>query len=342
MADRSTYNESSSPMPNGLQFLEQYAHLFGLLFNTSVLPLTAVGGTGNAVTASLDPPLLGGLVTGMKFTLTWAAANTGPVTLALNGGAAVPVVDAAGLDLVAGDLDTGLRGLIEFVGGVFRLLSSAGSNEGVAPYSTVITTSITWLKPPGYADDALVRVQCWAGGGGGATSAGNGFGGGGGGYAERILRYADVPASVICTIGAGGPSGTAGGNTTFGSLLTAYRGGAGGTTGAGGGGGELGPGGNNNGVGGAIGGGTSAAPDARTIWGGAAAGGDAYLGGAGGGNKATGSGNPAGTSLFGGNGGAGVGAGVGMAGTAPGGGGGAGVSAGGAGARGEIRIQIFG
>lgn len=361
MADRSTYNESSSPMPNGLQFLEQYAHLFGLLFNTSVLPLTAVGGTGNAVTATLDPPLLGGLVTGMKFTLTFAAANTGPVTLALNGGAAVPMVDAAGLDLVAGDLDTGLRGLIEFVGGVFRLLSATGSSGGAAPYSTVITASTTWVKPAGYADDTLVRIQGWGAGGGGASGGGvsqTAGGGGGGAYKELIMRYADIPTSVVCTIGAGGVAGANGGNTTFGSLLTAFRGGGGsngsGVDRGGGGGGELSGGGTGTpGAAGEIGGGTSSqgsntASKALTIWGGGAGGsngsvdgGSAVFGAAGGGARSnTTSASQGGTSLYGGQGGAGVN-GTGSAGTAPGGGGGGGAT-GGAGARGEIRIQILG
>jgi hypothetical protein len=352
MADRSTYNELSDPMPTGLQFLEQYARLFDLLFDSSALPLTAVGGTGNAVTATLDPPVLAGLVSGMKFTLTFAAANTGPVTLALNGGAAVPVVDAAGQDLNAGALGTGLRGLIEFVGGVFRLLSSTGLANDVDPFSTVITASTTWLKPTGYADEARVRIQAWGGGGGGGSGTPVG-GGGGGGYMERMMRYADVPASVVCTIGAGGGAGGAGGNTTFGSLVTAYGGGGGGA-GAGGGGGELSAGGTATGLGGRCGGGdqNNAADgrngDAKTIFGGAGggqgssglAGGSAvYGGGAGAGRQGTSTGS-GGVSLFGGNGG-GVSGGNPTAGTAPGGGGGAGTT-GAAGGRGEIRIQIFG
>lgn len=353
MAARTTYTHlSTPPVPGGgpTGFVAEYAARVKQLFDASAIPLTAIGGTANAVTATLDPVLDGGgLVDGMKFTLTFGAANTGGMTLAINGGAAIALLDNSGAALLAGAVASGLRALIEYIGGSFRILSEikVSASGGAGPYSTVITASTTWVKPAGYADDTLVRIQAWGGGGGGG-SAGAGVsagGGGGGGYIERIMRYADVPSSVVVTIGAGGAAGAAGGNTTFGSLVTAYRGGGGGLVGSGGGG-ELSAGATNANNGGEVGGGSGAS--AATIWGGggqvaglSALGLAVYGGAAGAGKGTSASGIGGAVSLYGGNGGASSGNGAGSAGTAPGGGGGAGVT-GGVGARGEVRIQILG
>ena len=83
MADRSLYSDTSSPMPTGLEFLDQYGDRGTQLFNAAIWPLSSVGGTANAVTASCDPPLLAGLVEHMKFLITWAADNTGGMTLVI-------------------------------------------------------------------------------------------------------------------------------------------------------------------------------------------------------------------------------------------------------------------
>lgn len=96
-------------------------------------------------------------------------------------------------------------------------------------------SSGTWTKP---AAGSMAMIECWGGGGGGGATYQNspaiGIGGGGGQYVRRIMRLADLASSVPVTVGAGGLGrtgsngpGTAGGNTTFGSHVTAY-GGAGG------------------------------------------------------------------------------------------------------------------
>lgn len=363
MPPRTTFSDLSTPPLAGTAFLAEYAQRLKSLFDASALPLTSVAGTGNAVTASLDPPLdAGGLVNGMKFTITWAASNTGAVTLAINGGSAVPVVDADNVALSASTLVAGRRSLLEFVSGSFRILSSAGGGgSGAGPDRQTFTASGTWTKPTGYDPDTIVMVELWGGGGGGGRSgAGNaltGTSGGGGGYVQQFFRIADLPASVSVTVGAGGSpaaaanaAGTAGGNSSFGSLLTAYGGAAGGAynTSGGVGGGILATGSMGNGAGGGGnathpwggGGGTNSLGTGNT----ANPGGSSYLGGGGG---AAGN-NAGGTSVFGGNGGAGPGATlVANSGTAPGGGGGGGpannsTAAAGAGARGECRVTIFG
>lgn len=366
MASRITFSGASTDVPwiNTPEvpegFGDQYARLVRALLDASALPLTDIGGTADDVTATCALDLPGyGLIDGMKFTLTWAEDNTGPLTLALNGGSPVDVLDSSGGTLAAGAAAAGMRSLLEYIGGAYRILGSGGGASAAQRYAQVFTASGIWSKPAGLPDDTPVTVEMWGGGGGGSTNA-TGGGGGGGAYARQIYRIGDLPASVSVGIGSGGSAGIQGGqggNTTFGALLTAYGGGGGDQIGGagGGGGGEIGAGvtaaGGGAGTGGRIGGGrggrggdmeTRLQPeDARTIYGGAGGGAGvntssatngamAVYGGGGGGGGGSGV-LLGGTSVYGGRGGD-----KGSAGQAPAGGGGQNA----AGARGEVRIWI--
>lgn len=335
MATRDTTKSTTPGAFTGDGFLDEVAGNTKTLYDAAHFPLTSVGGTTNAVTAVLDPDFdADGLVDGMLFSLTWGAANTGGVTLAINGGAAVPVLDAEGGALIAGAVSSGLRSLVEYVGGNFRVLSSllAGAAAGAGSSYIAITASQTWNKPAGLEDDQIITVEMWGGGGGGGNSALRG-GGGGGGYVRRQFRAADVPSSVSISVGAGGALGASGGNTTFGALLTAYGGGASTSDKGGAGASPWSKGGNDVTA--------SSAADPATLWHGGngaqylagnATGGRAIFGGGGGAAVASGGGQTgAGVSIFGGNGGA-----VDTPGSAPGGGGGKQA----VGARGEVRIWI--
>lgn len=109
------------------------------------------------------------------------------------------------------------------------------------------TTSGTWNKPVGAQ---FVMVEAWGGGGGaasgrrGANSASvvnsGGTGGGGGAYVRQVFKASDLPSTVSVTVAAGGVggaaittndtnglNGTSGGNSTFGTLITARGGGNG-------------------------------------------------------------------------------------------------------------------
>ena len=81
----------------------------------------------------------------------------------------------------------------------------------------------------------------WGGGGGGEATSGSSNsvgGGGGGGYKQKWFSASELGATETITIGVGGSAGVAapgtfadgghGGNTTFGSHLTAYGGEGGG------------------------------------------------------------------------------------------------------------------
>ncbi len=262
-------------------------------------------------------------------------------------------------------------------------LGTSASISGIYDYQ-VFTASSTWTKPSNLTGTEMVRVQVWGAGGsgGGATGgAGNvGGGGGGGAFVEAVLRASDITSPVTVTIGSGGTSGSAGGNTTFGSYITAYGGGGGSTAssvsafgGAGGGGtyavgvtdstttggaggAPLGGAANTASTYGGGGGGSTPNAGSNSIYGGggggggvnsnsgAGVGGNSLYGGGGGGGGANVTGAAGGTSILGGTGGAGAGgAGNGLPGSAPGGAGGGADSSGtgGAGARGEVRVWII-
>ena len=89
------------------------------------------GGTANALTVSLTPPTLG-LVSGqvVRFS-TGGAANTGAVTLSVNGLAASPILREGGANLTAGDLPAITVVEVVLNAGSYRLLrsSSAGLTD---------------------------------------------------------------------------------------------------------------------------------------------------------------------------------------------------------------------
>lgn len=104
------------------------------------------------------------------------------------------------------------------------------------PTVQVFTSSGTYTAPSGLKY-AIVEVVGGGGGGGSAltvSGSASGGGGGGGGYAKKLISATTIGVSQTVTIGAlgagGAPSnaGSAGGNTTFGALLTA-NGGSGGS-----------------------------------------------------------------------------------------------------------------
>jgi len=286
-----------------------------------------------------------------------------------------PKVKAAG-----GDTDVGLRvqgkgtGAVQ-IGDAFLsfpdsdgaagdLLQTDGSGNlqfGTGSSAVTVdtfTSDGTWNKP---SSGKMAVIECWgAGASGGIFNGGSeGAGGGGGGsYVRRIMKLSDLSSSVTVTVGDGGSStsggfgsGTDGGDTSFGSYVTANGGKAGdrgssGNNGAGLAGkieglaipGVTGQSESTSGLHGASGGGQSSAN-----------GGDSIFGGAGGaGVTDGGSTGNAGTSGYAGDGGAAATGSNATAsdGSAPGGGGGGardtgGNATSGAGARGKVRVTVF-
>jgi hypothetical protein len=107
------------------------------------------------------------------------------------------------------------------------------------------TSSGTWTKPSGYAAGSRVLIQAWGAGASGARYSERAGGGGGGGYNERWVTLSAMGSTETITIGAGGTARTSdgvgnnGGNTTVGSLVSAYGGSGGDADYGGGGGGQT-------------------------------------------------------------------------------------------------------
>lgn len=112
--------------------------------NTFVwLTVTSGGAEGDDVTADImdnaDTPaedtvfLERGWLAGMGARIVWPATNTGAVTLAVNSGTALNVLDSEGNALVAGQLPAGQVIDLAFYDGAFRVLSAIGSGTTTSP-----------------------------------------------------------------------------------------------------------------------------------------------------------------------------------------------------------------
>ncbi len=317
---------------------------------TSVTSLTGdVTGTGPGATAT---------------TIAALAVTTGKIAAG-----AVTEAKITLADNTTGNVSTSAHGFAPKGDGVTtKFLNANGAYStpvGISGDTQTFTSSGTWTKP---AIGTFVHIEAWgAGGGGGANSstAGTVGGGGGGSYKDRWVAIASLGGTETVTIGAAGTGGSSssgstqngvnGGNTTFGSFLTA-QGGTGGTatTVGGPGGGWLatatvgtatndtngeGTGGSAaiGGIGFFVGGGGASGTTSSAF-----AGGSSVWGGGGGGSPT----GAAGTSQFGGNGSAGANSGSAANGTQPGGGGGGvGIAnssnAAGAGAKGKVIVTVY-
>lgn len=121
---------------------------------------------------------------------------------------------------------------------VFQCNGTVLTSVILHPFSRTITSSMTFVPPPGYE---FMEGDLWgAGASGGACSGESGFasGAGAGNHLPFKVRSADLGTSVVVNVGAGGAAviataagvtGNPGGNSSFGPLA-AYGGGAGATS----------------------------------------------------------------------------------------------------------------
>lgn len=233
---------SATPPPvTGPDYMDAVAREVAGLWNRSVCVLTGLGGTANAITATVTPALIGPVVEGMLFQLTPGANNSGAATLSIGGAAPLAITDEFGQALTGGDLAAGRRYLLLADGVGLRAMGVVAAVGG-RMFKRIYRQSGVWLKPDGLVK---VIVMVRGGGGGGGHAWGNLAGGGGGGGGEAIaeIMAADLGQNVPVTVGNGGapaPSsapntGGLGGSSSFGSHAVA-TGGAGGRGGGGEGG----------------------------------------------------------------------------------------------------------
>lgn len=197
------------------------------------------GGTANALTVTLDPPLLA-YTAGLPLRiLTGAGDNTAAMTVNVDGLGAKAILRRGGGSISAGDVPA--ASLLELVydGTAFRstgfVKSDVLGDTSIVGRTLVFTSSGTFNIPAGVTS---VEVQVWGGGGAGGASgdgsgggvAGNtGGGGGGGGYGYKRITGLVPGATETVTVGAGGAAGTgasggSGGTSSFGSHVTCLGG----------------------------------------------------------------------------------------------------------------------
>lgn len=216
----------------GAAYMAKIAEEGTALYNAACLPLSVTGGTANDPVCTCAPALTAGILAGMSFWWTASADNTGPMTMVIDGNAAVPMKNDDGADLAAGVIKGGRRYLLTAFAGAL-IVTGTVNIQKVDDYQVFDTVgAFTWYKPVGCPANALVVLRLWGGGGGGGTvptaSNRSSSGGGGGGYVQLVMRAGDIADSVAGTVGAGGAIATAGGNSSFGAYAIAYAGGKGG------------------------------------------------------------------------------------------------------------------
>lgn len=244
------YTHTNFPPPNAPGSSAQMRAQFGLV-ETGFSKLPTLTGNGNKVVA-VNPTgtalIATNVLDGVTLTnVSWSNANLTGVPTAPTAVLGTNTSQIATTAFVAQQVfSTTLPGQ---AGNAGKFLGTDGSNASwvnvISASFQEFTSSGTWTKPAGAQ---FVMAEAWgAGAGGGSGRRGiatsgifGGGGGGGGAYTFRIWRASELPSSVLVEVGAGGAGGatvttnntdgndgTPGGNTSFGSFLTAYGGGPG-------------------------------------------------------------------------------------------------------------------
>ncbi len=112
------------------------------LWDRSTITLTSVSGT-NTIAATATPALTGSLGGSMNFILKAAATNSSAVTLNINSGGAVAVVDAEGTALAAGALRINANYLLHYDSGIAKFVVVGYIPASVVPIgSKLIKTQV--------------------------------------------------------------------------------------------------------------------------------------------------------------------------------------------------------
>ena len=176
-------------------------------------------------------------VTGGTFTQTFTAAATlGDGWWCYYGNSGSGVVT---LDPNASELIDGLSSFAVYPQEI-RIIQCTGTTFNsfvVNGFDATFTSTTTITIPPGYTKLAFDMVAGGGGGGSGTTGGTASYdyatGGGGGGAGARVVDafplsyFGSAGSSLVLTVGAGGATGSVGGNSSIGSVITVYGGGGG-------------------------------------------------------------------------------------------------------------------
>lgn len=196
--------------------------------------VATVGGTPNALTATLDPaPASWTALVGVPLRIKIGSVNTAAATLNVNALGAKNIVKADGGATAARDLIAGAVVDVIYDGTAVQItnvISGAATLLDTQIFKTA--GAMSWTAP---ADGLYEVTVIGAGGGGGGNNGTTQGASGGGGGGASIGRFAYTKGQVVTgSIGGGGGggaggggTGSTGGTTAFGGVISA-TGGAGG------------------------------------------------------------------------------------------------------------------
>ncbi|OPG98995.1 hypothetical protein B2I21_07520 [Chryseobacterium mucoviscidosis] len=188
--------------------------------------------SGNTYAVTLTPAPTS-YVDGLRITIKINAANTGAVTINVNGLGAKSVLKSNGSAMTANGLRANSVYSLVYNGTNFILQGEGGGDPIPGSQSYNQPGSFTFVVPDGISRLIVDMWGAGGGGGGGAIGAGQGSGGGGGAGAYLSLSLPVIPGqSIPIVVGSGGygggtdSNGASGGLSKVGNYI-AYGGGGG-------------------------------------------------------------------------------------------------------------------
>ena len=180
-------------------------------------------GTANALVVAMTPApaSLAALIGVVLVINKSSAANTGAVTLAVNGLTATAIVTPNNVAISSGAIAASQILMCAYNGTSFILYSGGGSVGSW--HLTTVTSSGTVALPPGVtACNAYAILAAGGNGGGGGYTVSNTYGGGGGSGSPLAMLQFLMTGTVDILIGSGGGGGTPGNNGSTGGATQIF------------------------------------------------------------------------------------------------------------------------